>query len=205
MNLQLNASLRERLTSPLLWHLAGAGALLILTIFLGVRFGIDWTATNNNHQSLLLSKQMEIKALDLQVTPLRGLDQRVENARGKMDAFYKKRIPTTYSQIAERVGDLQVKSGVRLTRVQYSQSAPGTDLTEIQLDANISGNYPEIMHFTNALERDQYFFVVRAMSLTGQQGGAVNLRMKVSTWMRPADAQATGLPSTEELKAKEGE
>ena len=64
------------------------------------------------------------------------------------------------------------------------------------MDAGISGNYPQIMHFVNSLERDQTFFVIRAMALTGQQGGLVNLRLRVSTWLRPADAEASGLPAT---------
>ena len=45
------------------------------------------------------------------------------------------------------------------------------DLTEISMDAGISGEYPQIMRFVNGLERDQTFFVIRAMALTGQQGG----------------------------------
>ncbi len=85
---------------------------------------------------------------------------------------------------------------MRLSRVQYTQGKPGSDLTEISMDAGISGDYPAIMRFINSLERDQIFFIIRAMSLTGQQGGLVNLRLRVSTWLRPADAEASGLPST---------
>ena len=85
---------------------------------------------------------------------------------------------------------------MKLTRVQFTQNPPGADLTEISMDAGITGNYPEIMRFVNSLERDQTFFVIRAMSLTGQQGGLVNLRLRVSTWLRPADAAASGLPFT---------
>jgi hypothetical protein len=40
--------------------------------------------------------------------------------------------------------------------------------------------------------------VIRGLSLTGQQGGLVNLRLKVSTWLRPGDAAASGLPSTQQ-------
>jgi hypothetical protein len=36
------------------------------------------------------------------------------------------------------------------------------------------------------------------MALTGQQGGLVNLRLRVYTWLRPADAAASGLPPTPE-------
>jgi Tfp pilus assembly protein PilO len=138
-----------------------------------------------------------LKALELQTAPLRGLDQRVADSRAQMQTFYTRRIPANYSSIATRVGTLQVASGVRLTRVLYAQEAPSGDLTEISLDAGVSGTYPQIMRFVNGLERDQNFFVIRAMGLTGQQGGLVNLRLKVSTWLRAADAAESGLPMAE--------
>jgi type IV pilus assembly protein PilO len=187
---------RERLSSPLTWHYVGAGLLLVLVIGLGIRVGLDWAATNGRSTDALAEKQMELKSKELQTAPLRGLDKRVEEARSQMASFYDKRVPPNYSSIANRVGELQVKSGVRMSRLQYTQNPPGANLTEISLDAGISGTYPQIMHFINSLERDQTFFVIRTMALTGQQGGLVNLRLRVSTWLRPADAEASGLPPT---------
>jgi type IV pilus assembly protein PilO len=187
---------RERLTSPLTWHYAGFAVMLVLVIGLAIRFGLDWAATNGSSSDALAGKQVELTALELQTAPLRGLDKRVDNSRTQMQAFYDKRVPPNYSSIATRIGELQVKSGVRLSRVQYSQGQAGSDLTEISMDAGISGDYPAIMRFVNSLERDQTFFVIRAMALTGQQGGLVNLRLRVSTWLRPADAAASGLPPT---------
>jgi Tfp pilus assembly protein PilO len=189
-------SWNERLRSPLTWHYAGLGALIVLVIVLGVRLGMDWNATNENSPDALMSKQVQLKALDLRTAPLRGLDKRVAESRAQMLAFYAKRIPANYSLIATRVGQLEVSSGVRLSRMLYTQGAPSGDLTEISLDAGVSGTYPQIMKFVNGLERDQTFFVVRAMTLTGQQGGQVNLRIKVSTWLRAADAAQSGLPTT---------
>jgi Tfp pilus assembly protein PilO len=196
MNIRPSFAWRERLTSPLTWHFAGAALLLALAIVLAVRFGMDWVATSASHSDALTSKQVELKALDLETAPLRGLDKRVEQSRQQVKDFYLKRIPPNYSSIATRIGELQVGAGVRLTRVQYTQGLPGADLTEISMEAGISGGYPQIMRFVNALERDKTFFVIRAMSLTGQQGGTVNLRLRVSTWLRPADAAASGLPPT---------
>jgi hypothetical protein len=189
---------RERLTSPLTWHYAGFAVLLVVVIGLAVRLGLDWAATNGRSTDALAGKQVELKAMDLQTAPLRGLDKRVDLSREQIQAFYAKRIPSNYSSFAERVGELEVKSGVRLSRMQYTQGPPGTDLTEISLDAGISGGYPGIMHFVNSVERDQMFFVIRAMALAGQQGGQVNLRLRVSTWMRPSDVPS-GLPSTPPL------
>jgi hypothetical protein len=203
-NFHLSDKWRERLAAPLTWHYAGFAAMLLLVIGLAIRFGIDWTATNSRSTDALASKQVELTALDFQTASLRGLDHRVDESRSQIENFYGKRVPPNYSSIATRIGDLQVKSGVRLSRVQYTQGAPGADLTEISLDAGISGGYPSIMRFVNSIERDQTFFVIRAMSLTGQQGGTVNLRLRVSTWLRPADAAASGLPATPEANETPG-
>ncbi|MGB9407355.1 MAG: hypothetical protein WCA89_07445 [Terracidiphilus sp.] len=187
---------RERLASPLTWHYAAFAVLLAAVIGLSIRFGLDWAATNGSSTDALAAKQVQLRALNLETAPLRGLDKRVEDSRAQMRDFYSRRIPPNYSSIDRRIGELGVKSGVRLSRVQYSQGKPGSDLTEISMDAGITGNYPQIMHFVNSLERDQNFFVIRGLTLTGQQGGLVNLKLLVSTWLRPADAAASGLPPT---------
>jgi hypothetical protein len=186
---------REHLTSPLTWHWAGVAVLLLLTIGLAIRLGMDWTAMDRDSGNVLTGKQLQLKALEIQTAPLRGLDRRVDKTRVELLDFYKKRIPPDYSTISGRIGDLAVASNVRLSRVQYSQGPPGSDLTEISMDAGISGPYPGIMHFINSLERDKNFFVIRTMALTSQQGGLVNLRLRVSTWLRPENVPS-GLPST---------
>jgi len=189
-----STTFRERIASPLTWHIAGFAVLLVLAIFLALRLGFDWAAMNSRSSEVLAGKQTQLKVLEIQTAPLHGLDQRVQKTREQIDAFYKKRIPSDYSVISSRIGQLAVTSGVRLSRVQYAQEKPGIELTEISMDAGISGDYPAIMRFINSLERDRIFFIIRGMSLTGQQGGMVNLRLRVSTWLRPADAEASGLP-----------
>jgi type IV pilus assembly protein PilO len=189
---------RERLASPLIWHLAGFVILLAIAIVLGIRLGFDWAATDTHSNRVLIGKQMQLKALELQTEPLRGIDGRVDKTRGQIEKFEQKRIPPNYSSIDERIDELEVASGAHLTRVQYTQRPPGSGLTEIVVDANITGDYPAIMRFVNSIERDPIFFVIRGMSFTGQQGGLVSLRMELSTWLRPADAEASGLPPTPE-------
>jgi Tfp pilus assembly protein PilO len=205
------SALRENLASPLTWYYVGLAVMILLVAGLAIRLGLDWSAVSQSANDALASKQVELKSLDVQTAPLRGLDRRVSLSREQMQDFYAKRIPATYSSISARIGELEVRSGVRLSRLQYTQGATGSDLTEISMDAGISGEYPQIMRFINGLERDQTFFVIRAMNLTGQQGGMVNLRLRVSTWLRPADVpsglpQATDQPvDSTTVPAKEGE
>jgi type IV pilus assembly protein PilO len=193
----MSTTWRERLASPLTWHFAGVAILLVLTIALAIRLGLDWAAMDSHSSDVLAGKQVELKALELQTAPLNGLDQRVEKSREQMHTFDEKRIPADYSSISSRIGDLEVASGVRLSRVQYTQGKPDSGLTEISMDAGISGDYSAIMRFVNSVERDRIFFIIRAMTLTGQQSGQVNLRMQLSTWLRPEDVPI-GLPATPE-------
>jgi Tfp pilus assembly protein PilO len=205
---------RERLTSALTWHYVGFALLLIVAIGLAVRVGLDWAAIDSHASDVLAEKQVQLRALDIKTAPLRGLDKRVDASREQKTQFIEKRIASNYSSISDRVLALGVASGVRLTRLEYSPRTPGTDLTEIQMDAGITGQYPQIMKFVNSLERDQIFFLIRAMSLTGQQGGMVSLRLQLSTWLRPEDvppappmAPASGLGTTpaQQPAAREGE
>jgi type IV pilus assembly protein PilO len=200
MSAPANTAWRERLSSPLTWHFIGAGVLAVLTVGLAIRFGMDWAATSGSSTDALAAKQIQLHALDLQTAPLRGLDKKVVASRTEVQDFYSKRIPPNYSSIATRVGELQVDSNVRLSRMQYTQGPPGDELTEITLDVGISGEYPQIMRFINSLERDQTFFVVRAMALTSQQGGLVNLRLRISTWLKPGDVPS-GLAPTQPMDA----
>ena len=202
---------RERLSSPLTWHYVGLAVMIIVVAVLAVRLGLDWSATDSSSNDALVNKQIELKTLELQTAPLRGLEGRVRDSRLQIQDFYAKRVPANYSSIAVRVGDLAVKSGVHLSRMQYSQGNPAGDLTEISLDSAISGEYQQIMHFVNGLERDKTFFVIRAMAFTGQQGGLVSLRLQVSTWLRHDDVPGWMMHTPAETPeaaapvAKEGE
>ena len=195
MTPQTPVTARERMSSPLTWHYIGVAVLSLVVLGLAIRLGLDWAATNASSSDALVNKQIELKTLEVQTAPLRGLDQRVVESRKQIEDFYAKRVPANYSSIAAEVGNLSVKSGIHLSGMQYTQGSTEGDLTEISLDARINGEYPQIMHFVNGLERDKTFFMIRAMAFTGQQGGTVGLRLRVSTWMRPGDVPS-GLQPT---------
>jgi len=202
---------RERLASPLTWHWVGFAVMIIIVSVLAIRLALDWSATGAGSNDALVNKQIELKTLEVQTAPLRGLEQRVKDSRVHIQDFYNRRIPANYSSISSDVGNLAVNSGVQLSRMQYTQGASAGDLTEISLDSSITGQYHQIMHFVNGLERDKTFFLIRSMAFTGQQGGLVSLRLRVSTWLRPADVPGwlpptpPDTPSTSAPPAQEGE
>ena len=185
---------RERFASPILLHSIPVMVLALVVIGLALRLALEWRALEDGETNYLATKNTAFQAATHNMTSLRGVDGRLAETRAQIDAFYGQRIAGHYSSIAIRLVEIERASGAKLSRVQFTQGKPGTYLTEISIDSGISGQYSEIMRFVNGLERDQTYFVIRGMTLSGQDGGTVNLRLLVSTWLRPAEAAASGIP-----------
>lgn len=184
----LRSASDDLLHSPVVLQLVGLGILAVIVLGFSIPLVIGGSFSSSTRQELLNSKKSQIAALEANLRPLRGVAGDVSATRAAIDNFYTNRISTGYSQITSSLGTIAIRSGVRLSQIGYSQGAPGIDLTEISMDVGISGSYAQVMAFVNGVERDHLFFVVRALSFAGQQGGTVSLRIRISTWMRRADA-----------------
>lgn len=189
------ADWQKRYLTPLNLHLAGVIAFLVLDIVLGARLGYVWHQARGTAEDQLNAQRNNNKTLNMQNAPLRGLDVKIAKASAAIDTFYDKRIPPNFSAFAAVLGDLANKNKVKLTRVQYSLERGIPTLAEVRMDANLSGDYTSIMEFINGVEREKTFFVIYALTLSGQQGGVVNLRIRVSTYMRPTPELAAAIPA----------
>jgi hypothetical protein len=105
------------------------------------------------------------------------------------------------------LGRLAAKYNAKLTRVSYAytplylngtqSTSEDPSLTEIRMDASLTGDYKPLVQMINELERDKTFFYISALTLTGQQSGTVSLRLKVTSYLRPVkgDEKAEPLPA----------
>lgn len=168
-------------------HFAGVAALGVLVLYLAIRLFVLWQGLQSNDADALAGERAQLTAAEIAARPTRGLGAKVTSSTAEADAFYAARLPYAYSQVAAELGVLTRRAGVRLTRVQYAETPAlaGKDtLTEVRMDASVSGEYRAIMQFINALERDRMFFVISGINLTGAQGGQVNLRVRLTTFLR---------------------
>jgi type IV pilus assembly protein PilO len=60
------------------------------------------------------------------------------------------------------------------------------------------------MHFINGLERSKTFFLINGLTLTGSQGGTVNLRLRLRTYLHASDLSQLA-PVTEGEETPAGE
>jgi type IV pilus assembly protein PilO len=167
-------------------HVAGVVLLLGLNLFLLTRLFFAWHAASSDQSADYESEHMTYVQLQSQMAHLQGLPQKVDQARTEADKFYAKRIAPNYSTMLSELGKLETKNDVRLTRAQYTATPAINGLTQLRIDASLSGEYTALMHFINDTERDKddVFFTINTLTFSGQQGGLVNLRLRMTTYLR---------------------
>jgi hypothetical protein len=174
------------------WHYGAIILLLLLNLTLGVRLIFAWNRAKQGDASNIAASQSQYRAMKLKTTPLKGLDKKIDQAKLDQQAFYDKRFPASDSQVLTELGALAVKNDVLLSRAQYGYRKPQQGLVEMQIEANLSGDYAPVVRFINGLERDKLFFLIDGVALNGQQNGVVSLRMHLTTFLRADTANAGG-------------
>lgn len=180
--------------TPLNLYYAGIALLALISLYLLVQIAFAWSTASNQNSAALEQQTIQLKAAEIATKPLEGVDQKLVAATTDADTFYEDRLPTSYSEVLAELGALTKERGVKLTRAQYAPSpvlsgSPGA-LTEIRMDASLNGDYRPLVLFINSLERDKMFFLIRGVTLTGQQSGTVGLRLALTTYLRPAKGNA---------------
>jgi hypothetical protein len=189
--------------TPLNLHLTLVAVLLIVDIIFGIRVVLAQRAIHSDETPTFTAKEIHYGQLQAQMEHIQNLPTKVRRARRDADKFINNRIAPNDSTIAGELGNLAAKENVQLTNAQYMMTPASDGLTQVRIDASLSGQYAPLMHFINDLERDKnhVFFIISGITLNGQQGGLVNLRLRVDTYMR-ADA-ASPSPSSSDDQSSE--
>jgi hypothetical protein len=155
--------------------------------------GFLWHAASNHNAGAMAQQRIALKTAEIAALPLRGLDAKLARATEEADRFSRQRLPASDSDVAGELGALTKKQAVHLTRAQYFHApvlaGSAGELTEVRIDATLSGDYRPLVQFINSIERDKLFFVINTETLNGQQSGTVNLRMGLTTYEQGAAAQ----------------
>lgn len=196
------------MVTPLHLHFAGVAVLVLLDLYLVFHLIFVWRGLSSNDANAVDQERVQLTAARLAALPLRGLDRKLVTSTDDANAFYETRLPYATSQVAAEVGALAHKEGVRWTRAQYAYAPvlSGRDaLTQVSMDASVSGDYRPIVQFINAIERDKLFFVINGINLTGQQTGQVNLRIRLTAYLRPPNANEDAASTADTAAAMGGE
>jgi type IV pilus assembly protein PilO len=100
---------------------------------------------------------------------------------------------TGYSSVASELGSIANKSGLQLESTAYHQkNVKARGLTEVDIDAVVSGSYAGVVRFLNGLQRSKTVYAVEGLTAKSeaqqQQSprGEVHVTMHIKTYFRAA-------------------
>lgn len=162
---------------------AAVGAFLVVDVIAVVLLVTPLAGRESLRQQQMRQLWASLKTRES--APWRGLDKKLPQARNDIEAFYHDRFPAGYSGISTEIDRLASENGVTVSSEKYEQKdvdAPG--LQQIRIDADISGDYVQLVKFINSLERSKLFFIVDDLALGGEQSGRIKLQLRLETYLR---------------------
>lgn len=140
----------------------------------------------------LMMRNRDLLKKDIQRA--REIRSHIPSIQKDCDAFEHSLFPesTGYSTVSAELGSLAAQSGLRLdSRAFKPKSVKGHDLTELTIDAQVSGDYRGVVRFLNSLQRSNNFYAVEGLTarsasrLQGSKGG-LQVTVHIKTYFRAA-------------------
>jgi len=143
-------------------------------------------------QSELDRESLQIKLWRGDIERAKGIEQSMPTTQEDCDKFEKSLLPLSkgYSAVTDELGAMARKTGLQFSSTKFRQKdIASRKLTEIELDASISGNYASVVKFLNSLQRSENVYVVDGLALSSdnQAQGSSNvlrLSLRMRTYFR---------------------
>src|SRR5208283_392867 len=133
----------------------------------------------------ILELKAELTRKTREVEPLRGMDKKIVLAKDQIGGFYHERFAAKDSVLVNELGKLANENGVRMQQVSYKEEeAESSGIIPMEIAANFSGDYLQLVRFINALERSKMFFEVDSVGLAGEGTGPVRLEIVMHSYLR---------------------
>jgi len=164
--------------------IALAAMIVVDVVLIGIYFS-PLVGTQRSRREHLDQCWKELQLKTREVQPLQGLDKKIPAAHKQIDEFYKNRFPAQDSAISAEIFQLAGESGVKVGSEKYDMKDPEVlGVQRVQIEADLAGDYLQLVRFINSLERDPMFFLLDSVSLGGEQGGMVRLQLKMETYLK---------------------
>jgi Tfp pilus assembly protein PilO len=133
------------------------------------------------------SLEQQYKALSHEVEPLNGIEAKLLQTRIDIKDLYKEAVPSRASEISLRLEKISQSVDIQNQGVRYSTKTSDKDdlpgLQRLEIETSVSGEYPKLAHFINAIEQDKLLFVIDQVALSSQSG-LVTLQIKLHTYLK---------------------
>jgi type IV pilus assembly protein PilO len=156
----------------------------------------SWELSNAPYTS-----QKDFEAQLMKVKVLRGDIKSAQDIKDDMPATrddcekFEKALPpgsTGSSSMASDLDEIAKKAGLQVSTLAVKpKDLPDHGVTEVDIDATISGDYDSVARFVNGLQRSQKFYIVDGLALSTdsqnrQANGPLRVAIHLRTYFREA-------------------
>ncbi len=135
------------------------------------------------------SKQRDL-AQQLQLTErMRTLVAKVQQAKVEGDRFLEEctmERASAYSTLIDDLNRMAAESGMQTKEFSYVlDPVEGSDsIEQLTVSANFEGSYGSLTKLVNLLDKSQRFLIIDSMQASPQSNGALNVNIKLDTFVR---------------------
>ncbi len=173
--------------------LLGAVLLVAADVALAV-YGWNLAAGPRPQQDLaVLTRNRDLLRAD--ITRAQDIRQKIPAIQKDCDQFEQSLYPATtgYSSVTAELGAIAGKAGLQLESAGFRQEdLKGRALTEVEIEAVVSGSYSGVVHFLNGLQRSGNVYAVETLTAKAEaeqqqsSRGEVRVTMHIKTYFRTA-------------------
>ena len=171
-------------------------SVLVLLIVADIALGVySWnlgTAQSAQQELGMLMRNRDLLKKDIQRA--NEIRAHIPAIQKDCDAFEQSLFPETtgYSTVSAELSSLAAKSGLQLdSRSFTAKPVKGHDLTELKIEAQLTGDYRGVVRFLNGLQRSESFYAVDGLSAryskqSQSSKGGLQVTLHLKTYFRAA-------------------
>jgi type IV pilus assembly protein PilO len=150
------------------------------------------TSTDMTPQRQLAAQVALVRLLRADVKRAREIQKAVPKTQADCGLFENSLPPvgTGYSVISEELQDLSQQSGLQISSLSFHpKDFTSHGITEVSLDAAITGDYKSVVRFLNALQHSKNRYVIDDLSLANERVGLatqtdVRVNLHIRSYLR---------------------
>lgn len=170
------------------WVAAGLGVLLLADVALAVFL---WQSGQQGEQAMRTERDhlaITAKLLSADVRRAQKIRASLPQVGQDCTNFYEETFPSSsvgYSSIESDLDSIASHAGLQTGGVSFKpKNLPDRGVTELEITAQVNGDYAAIIRFINGLEVSKNFYLLNDLSLDSASTGGIRLQLKLHTYFR---------------------
>jgi Tfp pilus assembly protein PilO len=173
--------------------IAGVALLVVADVSLGA-YSWQWASAPQTPQQLFAQQSLQLKLLQADIDRAQKIRADIPAIQKDCDQFEHSLFPASsgYSSVTSELDTIARKAGVQLEGKAFKEAeVEKRNLTEVSMDATVSGDYKNVVEFLNGLQRSSSIYEVDSLNLASENinkgpAGVIKVAVHLKTYFRPA-------------------